>query len=449
MAAMEKKNISILSCSDFTGGINTAVPPQQLQENEYQVIENFEYDFNRLVTRGGTSAPLVTYDKEILSVFYNNGLNQFLVCLTDGSIWEENLDTLHNQVGTLTGTRKPNYCRFDGKVFIASGGKLQYYDPSAHTVTTVAASYNCDYVWESQSRLVISCMGDDNIYYSATGDPYETGWTEDTDSDSSSKWLEVGYKDDGDILKVLPISGDIATFKSNGKIYDTNGFYTSWNTSLAGDNSDVLTADGIIVLGSTIAFCTNKGLRSLEAVQNYGNFTINELGRKFNRNLEQEVNQPRLYNLVRKRQLIIQPDTKTNTGNLYCLQYDMGACVELSFPLDIKDMADTQDGIIIAGRNSLYRWAKRYTTDNGIPIEQKLVTRQLSSSTSIITRKFDVAVTGSGTLHLKWANKDVLFKVGRKRRVVHCFSVCRDSVLGIETDGNVAIDFINLYAGEN
>jgi len=449
MAAMEKKNINILSCSDFTGGINTAVPPQQLQENEYQVIQNFEYDFNRLVTRGGLSAPLVTYDKEILSVFYNNGLNQFLVCLSDGSIWEENLDTLHNKVGTLTGNRKPNYCRFDGKVFIASGGKLQYYDPSKHTVTTVNSSKNCDYVWEDRSRLVTCCMGDDNIYYSAVGNPYEDGWTEDTDSDSSSKWLEIGYKDDGDILKVLPIGGDIAVFKSNGKVYDVNGFYTSWNVALAGDNSDVLTADGIVQVQSTIAFCTNKGLRTLETVQNYGNFTINEIGRKFNRGIQKDVASPRLYNLVRKRQLIIQPDTKKNTGDVYCLQYDMGAAVKFSFPLDVKDMADTQDGVIIAGGKSLYRWAERYTTDNGTPIAQKLVTRQLSSSTSIITRKFDVAVTGSGTLHLKWANKNVLFKVGRKRRVVHCFSVCRDSVLGIETNGNVAIDFINLYAGEN
>lgn len=447
--AMEKKQINVLTCADFSGGINSSVPPQLLQENEYQVIKNFEYDFNRLKTRGGLSAPLATYDKEIKSVFYNNGLNQYLVVLEDNTIWEEDLDSLHNQVGTLSGTRKPNYCRFDGKVFIASGDKLQYYDPEKHTVTTVEASKNCDYVWESMSRLVTSCMGDDNIYYSATGNPYEDGWEEDNDMDSSSKWLEVGYKDDGDILKVLPISGDIATFKSNGKVYDTNGFFTTWNTTLAGDNSDVLTADAIIVLGGNIAFCTNKGLRTLEAIQNYGNFTINELGRKFNRNLAKEVLEPRLYNLVRKRQLIIQPNTKSNTGELYCLQYDLGAAVQFSFPLDIKDMTDTQDGVVIAGGKSLYRWADRYTTDNGTSIKQTLVTREISSPRSILTREFDVGIKGSGTVHLKWANKDVAFLVGRKRRVVYCFSVCRDSVLGVETDGNIEIDFINLYGGEN
>ena len=156
-----------------------------------------------------------------------------------------------------------------------------------------------------------------------------------------------------------------------------------------------------------------------------------------------------MFNLVRKRQLIIQPNSSADyKSKLFCYQYDLGACVKLEFALPITDMQDTQNGVVIASGTKLYRWDKAYSTDNGTAISQRIVTKQLSSSGRIFTRKIDAGITGSGIVNFEWANKIVKYKVGAKRRVINAFSVCRDSVLGIETTGDIEIEFIKLYTAE-
>ena len=440
--------------SDFTGGINSSVAPQLLAPNEYLQIKNFEYDKNRLVTRGGLSEPLSTYDKKIKAVFYDDSTNMFLVVLSDGKVYSDNLVDTPVLAGELTGEFQPHFCRFDGKIFIASGGKLQYFNYTGNTLTTVAASRLCDFVFERFGRLVTTHSGDDNLYYSAVGDPYETGWTENSNDDSSAKFVEIGYKDDGDIQTVLPISGDIAIFKTNGRIYSLSGEFPNWTVQMIGDHSDTITADGVSNLGSTIAFMTTSGLKSLEAVQVYGNFTINtEFARKFNKSLVSgTVYNPRMFNIYRKRQLLIQTDTSSEATKkkMYCYQYDIGSCVYFEFDLPITDMVDTQDDVIIASGKSLYRWSRESETDNGTPIAQLIETREFASSRRLFTRMIDVGIKGTylSPVFLRWADKKVRYLLGDRRNEKYVFSVCRQDTLKIETQANVVIDFIKFYVSE-
>jgi hypothetical protein len=409
-------------------------------------MKNFEYDFNRLVTRGGLSEPLAEYPEEIKAVCYDDSTRCYLVVLKDGKVYEENLVDMHKEVGELSGSERPCFCRFDGKVFVASGGLLQYYDYLEHSLVTIEASKICDNVFERFGRLVVSRKGDDNLYYSATGDPYETGWAENTNDDSSSKWIEIGYKDDGDILKVLPIGGDIAIFKTNGKVYTLSGEYPSWNVSLVGDNSDVFNSDAISVLGSTIAFVSRSGLKTLETVATYGNFSINEIGRKFNRTLANGLYEPRVYNIIRKRQLIICPNT-ADSNKLFCFQYDLGAGIEFEFSVPVIDMVDTQDDVIIATGKTLHRWSREYEDDNGEPIVQELVTREYSSTRQLFTRMVDLGVNGvlGGVIDIRWANKSVKYIVKKARRVLNVFSVCRQSALTLKATNKTELEYIKLY----
>lgn len=448
---LEKNQLINANFTDYTGGINVSVAPQLLAENEYQQIQNFEYDYSRLRTRAGISPALSDYPSEITAVYWDKVTNTYLVCLADSSVYEEDLAGLHNLVGTLTGEKGVSFCKFDNKVFIASGGKLQYYDGAEHTLATIEASYLSNIVFERFGRLVTTVYGDDNLYYSAVGDPYETGWEDDTNRDDSSKTLEVGYKDDGDIIKVLPMSGDILVFKSNGNVYSVSGEYPNWSVQLVAAGLDYISDSVVAPVNTQICYITNKGLNTLQAAQTYGNFTTNlAVGNKFNGLIVKKLLAPAMYNIGRKHQLLIQPDAN-DKGYIICFQYDIGAAITFRFPIAITTAVDTDNGVIFAAGNSLYRWDKQYTNDLGyMSIEQEIVTRKFESSRRLYTRQVDVGIEGTpaGLVEFYWADKRLEYFIKEHRRLLNVFSVCRDGVFTIKTKENIWIDYIKFYLFE-
>lgn len=450
--ALEAQGVQSANLVDFTGGMNVANAPQLLAENEYQLIKNLEFDDNstQLVTRGGLSTPLSTYPQDIQAFFYDNATNMYLVVLVNGDIYEEDLAELHNKVGTVNGKDRPNFCKYDDKIFIASGNKLQYYSYVDHTVKIIEDSKLCNFILVRFGRLATAHMGDDNLYYSALGNPYEGGWTENVDDPSSSKWAEIGYKDDGDILAVLPIAGDIAIFKSNGKIFALSGEVDAWNLQEIGTKSDAISPESITNLSSTIVFLSKGGLQTLQTVATYGNFTTSgEIGRKINRALTKNIFEPKVFNIVRKSQLIIIPNTSKPT-QAYCMQYDIGASMYFEFPAPITDMQDTQDDVIIASGKSLHRWSKEFEDDNGKPIEQELISRQVASSRRLFTRGIDFGITGKlgGVVTAEWANKKIKYTIKKPRRAINLFSVCRESTLNLKANTKIAIEYIKFYLFE-
>lgn len=304
MPIERSEQLTAINFSDYTGGMNTAQPPGQIAENEAQLIENYEYDYNRLRTRGGISAPLITVDgDEIESFFYDKMTDGYLIFgstpaeeESTAKIYFADVTNGVKEVGVLTGRSRPVCCKFGGDIFIASGGKLQVYDYEA--LTTIDGSYLCDNVFERFGRLVTTHRGDDNEYYSSVGDAKsEQAWEDISGDDSSAKFLEVGYKDDGDIITCLPMANDIIVFKTNGNIYSVSGEYPSWTISLIGIESgaeDV--CQSIVSVGSSIAFVTQAGIRSLDAVQVYGNFQPNEVGYKINKSLANVIYKPMCWN---------------------------------------------------------------------------------------------------------------------------------------------------------
>lgn len=852
----EAQNLTVLSYTDWTGGMNSAVPPTSLQDNEYQLIRNFEFNFNKLTTRGGLSAPLVTFPSTINGVFYHEATGEKLVVLKNKDVYRVNAGWEASKVGEVNGTSKPSFCSFDGRIFIATGGKLQYYDYTNKNITTIATSYDCDSVFERFGRVVTSIRGSDNMYYSAVGNPYESktveveitdangnktsttttsmgetgtstnevvvqstsnktttitdkvtvvknsvvantldgtnpsagttttnsqqhvvkivegykgselvstvyylddvqsdkdkcsnltyndivfgtvpslstylpvqdkddalygavyrdvagssnavtrtyyfdadydafgsklivtykldrvknssgtitssklsvpylrislgeipeeafdeeleiinngttkanitngtsettkstvarltstdtgatakfyyktrvvsnvttstsnttttttalvddkgykigdrytgitnktivsevsnsdgsvtkyettvnkrgnvsnvartiseivktsstsgvnytetsvktsvnvsdngsntitttttntvtdantytlqgniftltlgttttvatstvtnstktkatydsGWTDDSNDDSSGKWLEIGYKDDGDILKVVPIGGDIAVFKTNGRVYSVSNEYPNWTVQQIAEHTDVLDANAIVPVGSDIAFLTNKGLKTLKTTAMYGNFTTDEIARKINKSVMEKVVNPKVFNIVRKRQLIIVPNTSNNgtARTCYVYQYDIGAGMMMDFAFPIYDMQDTPNGVIIASVQSLYMWSFDYSTDNGRPIKQEIVSKKYATSNRLYTRMVDIGVEGEAgrLVTMKWANKTVNYAIPEKRRMINVFSVCRDSVFGLYTTAKISLEYIKLYIFE-
>lgn len=456
--ALEKQQNTVLNYVSFEGGMNSAVPATSLQDNEYQLIKNLEFSFNKLCTRGGLSSPLVSFPANIKALHYCEGTGDVIVVLTDKTVYHVSNSFVANKyTGTVVGNNKPVFCDFDGRVFIASGGKLQYVDFKEKKISTISGSKNCDNVFENFGRLVTSVAGDDNLYYSAVGDPYsDDAWNTDAEGnsndDSTAKWLEIGYKTNSDIIKVLPIAGDLAAFKNNGDVYSISGQYPNWTVQKVAELTDVIYGEALCVVGSTIAFMTHLGLKTLQTTAVYGNFGVDEMARRINRSMISNVVNPRLHNLIRKRQLMIFPNTTSDNDlkKCFCYAYDMNAGVEMEFAYPIYDMQDTANGVLIASGKSIYKWSMEYPNDNGTPIQQAIVTKKYATSNRLFTRMVDIGVLGEeGKLVvMKWADKTVNYRIPAKRRMIHVFSVCRESVFEVYTEAQIALEYIKLYIFE-
>lgn len=451
MPIEREQQMTAYNFSDFSGGMNTAQPPEQIADNEAELIMNYEYDYNRLRTRGGTSAPLVSVDDSIKSFYYDAATEAYLLfgAGTDkvkGNIYLAYIGEPATLVGQLTGNERPVCCKFDGCIYIASGDKLQYFD--YEQLFTVESSKLCDNVFERFGRLVTTHRGDDNLYYSATGDAKsEDAWKENSNVDSSSKWLEVGYKDDGDIITCKPMANDLLVFKTNGRIYSVSGEYPAWNVSQVGEKSyaeDI--QKSIEIVGDSVAFITRNGIRSVDTVQTYGNFTMNEIGYKFNKSLTANISNPMCWNAVSKRQLIIRPSS-SNKKLLFIYQYNMMAGYELEFPFDIDDMAETSNGIIILSGNALYRWSFEYSTDNGQPIKTKLVTRRLTTAVAFYTRKYDIQIEGdvSGVVNLTAGKQSWKHLLKKPRRLKYLYDTLNSLQLTLSSESQHTITTIVLY----
>ena len=451
MPIEREQQMTAYNFSDFSGGMNTAQPPEQIADNEAELIMNYEYDYNRLRTRGGTSASLVSVDDSIKSFYYDAATEAYLLfgAGTDklkGNIYLAYIGEPATLVGKLTGNERPVCCKFDGCIYIASGDKLQYFD--YEQLFTVESSKLCDNVFERLGRLVTTHRGDDNLYYSATGDAKsKDAWTDNSNDDSSSKWLEVGYKDDGDIITCKPMANDLLVFKTNGRIYSVSGEYPAWNVSQVGEKSyaeDI--QKSIEIVGDSVAFITRNGIRSVDTVQTYGNFTMNEIGYKFNKSLTANISNPMCWNAVSKRQLIIRPSS-SNKKLLFIYQYNMMAGYELEFPFDIDDMAETSNGIIILSGNALYRWSFEYSTDNGQPIKTKLVTRRLTTAVAFYTRKYDTQIEGdvSGVVNLTAGKQSWKHLLKKPRRLKYLYDTLNSLQLTLSSESQHTITTIVLY----
>lgn len=109
---------------------------------------------------------------------------------------------------------------------------------------------------------------DNNLYYSAIGeiDFMEKG------TDDSGKILEVGYKEDGSIVN-LSNAIDLIVFKDNKKVHRVQSEYPHWIVSTIGESSPPIS--NIIIMGSSLIYYCEEGLKQIDTTSNYGDYTIN------------------------------------------------------------------------------------------------------------------------------------------------------------------------------
>ncbi len=237
--------------ADFSGGLNTAAAVEGIAENQLAEVENMEIDHStgRLKTVAGTVE--VLRQEGIFAVIHDSINKRFLIVLEDKTVHLATMASgeVGESLGELTGDLFPCYMAWEDGVLIASGGKLQYYN--GETLKTLD-SPDAKSVYIRAGRVVIT--DDAAVRYSAVGN--EEDWSEESGDDSSSKFIEAGYKDGGNFLGMASLSSDIIIIKDNRRVYRLSGEYPDWaiaeisrNVECSGRRSFCSVANAVFILG--------------------------------------------------------------------------------------------------------------------------------------------------------------------------------------------------------
>lgn len=421
MRRTAKHNAAQIAFNDFTGGINVMSDGDMIAQNELQVCQNLWFTgFQRsLSPRGGLSKPMTTFDTEVMSIYYDVDTNTFLVFTIDGGIYRVvTIDKAPEKIGDLTGTRRPMCAKFQDRIWIASGDFLQAYDYVAKdSISTILGSPKCDIVFQRFARLCVAMTGSDRITYSATGDG-ETWATDDNDA-SASQWIDIGYGDSGDVIAVAPLATDLMIFKNNGMIYQLTGDaeVSSWAVYRIATETDAVGRQCAMPVGNDVIFVTRGGLRTLATTMDYGNIATGDIGEKFTALVTQGQYEPRLFNLRRRKLLLIRPTADWHY--LIAFNYAVGSATTLNFALPVTDIVETLDKVIVASGSELYELSDTIDDDNGEPILYRMKFKDTVSTEKIITRAVDTdaAASSAGKLHLKLDNVEADMPANARRKI--------------------------------
>jgi len=399
MKRSTKHQFKKVQFAPLNGGVNVSQVPEQIAENEMQLCENFWYeqDTQRLVGRGGLQL-IKALGKGVKSMFYDIETNTTLIFTEDRDCYKAVVGGTSLQLTYLdkvSGNKIPQCVKFKNQLFIASGSMLQFYDFAEGSVLqSITTAPHCDKVFYRFGRLAVAMTGSDRITYSSVGDATsDVAWIDNTNDDSSSKWLDVGYDDGGDIVEIVPLATDMIIFKSNGKAYQLVGDaeYTTWAVYNVANFTDMTNdfAYGISAtnLGQEVAFLSLRGLKTLSATQDYGNSSAMDIGSKFNKLLTTNLYEPEFYHLRRHKVLIIRPTSDHTYFVVY--NYGINAATVFRFAFNIDCVLETKDDILVGANNSIYRLTIEATQDDNQPITYTFSPRSIEGSDKVLVKSID------------------------------------------------------------
>lgn len=451
MRRANKHSARAISFANITGGINVSQTGEQIAENEMQVCENFIYerDTKRLVGRGGLSAPLFNFPNTVKELYYDIDTNIVTAFLNNKDILILNANyTGAINIGKLTGDRVPVCCKFQNKLWIASGGALQYYDYSGQTgLHTVTSSPACDIVFQRVARLAVIKTGSDTITYSGVGDG--EAWTYASDDPSTSQFIDIGYGDSGDVVSVVPLATDLITLKSNGLVYQFSGDTDkdSWRVTNIGSAADPVGICTATNIGNSVVLISNRGLKSLNTTMDYGNISATDIGDKFNNLITHGLYEPRIFHLKRHSTIMIRP---TEDWSFFiAFNYLLNAATVLRFPVRISSIIETSDEILLSGGNSLFKIDDEFTTDNQAPITYKIKTKCHISTEKMLVKAIDTKFSSD-------RSGDVSIKAGRlaatmptnSRKKIRCNHSTDSIEIEIESKTRFELDHIAIEVAD-
>ncbi len=381
---VKHQNQQTITRADFSGGLNTAAAIEGIAENQLAEVVNMEIDHStgRLKTVAGTVE--VLHQDGIYAVIHDSINNRFLLVLNDKTVHLATMadGTIGESLGTLTGDLFPCYTAWEDGVLIASGGKLQYYNGSQ--LVTIDSSPDAKSVYIRAGRVVIT--DDTAARYSAVGN--EEDWTEETGDDSSSKFIEAGYKDGGRFLGMASLSSDIIIIKDNRRVYRLSGEFPDWAISEISRNVECIGRRSFCSVANAVFILGKNEVSILQPTDQYGDVHPTNAATLITKEIQKLPENALMRYVPPLSQVWIIGE------NGFVLMYDMAgqSWFTRKFNSPVVDVISVGDTVYVVKEDCIARVDDSTFYDNGLPLSWKFRAQRLMSHNEFLLKRLQVSI---------------------------------------------------------
>ena len=377
--------------ADFSGGLNTTTNIDGIGEKQLGECMNMEADHStgRLKTVAGTVDLIKFSDKKIFAGMYDEINKVILLVMEDKSLrivdpTKQTADSTNyvSIAEKINGNLYPITAAWENGILISSGEELQYFEGTV--LKTIEESPKSSSVYVRAGRVVVT--DEKNVRYSGVGD--ETQWAEDTNDDSTSKFLEVGYKDGGEVIGFLSLSQDLLIVKDNRHVYRLAGEFPQWslnevsrNVECSGRLSFCAVADRVFILGKS-------ELQSLQTVEQYGAVKPANVGTLVQRELQELPKNAIVRFIPPLQQLWIIG----RQGLVLMFDLVFNSWYKRKFNSEVIDVLAVGNEVYIIKKDRISRLDENIFYDDGEPLQWKFTAQRLISQYDYLLKRTQVSV---------------------------------------------------------
>jgi hypothetical protein len=430
-----------MSSGGFPLGLDWSKNPENVPDGALVQAENCEYDYADGALR---TAAGVTIKKDFgmpVDTLFRDDKNNTFYFSSGTNLYKTDLDR-YTLLGTLTGLNRPVYCMFGGVCLVASGGLLQSVTNGVTLSTITGSPPVSHYVTTRQGRVLAYSLQSDVLNYSAIGN--YANWTYNSNDASMGQYIDVGYKDPGNIMAIDFLSKVVMVYKQYGRAYKIVGEPPSATVEPVSQTASCLSMLAAENVDDKAYYLGQGGLMSFAPTNDYGNVAPFEEGLNINAWIAKNIDANcQIWHVQPKKQLWVKCQ---NDKRIYLYHYipryndGRGAFTVRTFTNQLSDVCCVGSGVYVAYGNKVGILDASTDQDDGEQIQTAITgNNKLTQKHSILIMSWILVtrniVSGYGTV-----------KCGKRTRSIN-FSSNSPDVYGDIDDvyGNTADVYTDDY----
>jgi hypothetical protein len=407
-----------MSSGGFPYGLNWSKNPEAIADGELVQAENAEYDHadGSLRTVPGVTIKL-DLGIPVETLFYDNRHNTFY--FSSGTVLYRSADLkIYVRLGTVSGSSKPVYCMYGDVCLIATGGLLQVISGGNSLQTVSGSPLVNHYVTSRIGRVLTYSLTSDQLNYSAIGD--YTSWQNIASDSSSAQFVNIGYKDPGNIISIDFLSKVIMVYKEGGRAYKIVGEPQDSNYAVesVSQTASCLSMNATINVDDKSYYLGQAGFMSFQPVNTYGNVAPFEEGLNINAWIVKNIDSNcQLWHVQPKKQIWLKTQ---NDKRIYMYHYiprysdGRGAFTVREFTNQINDVCCIGNTVYVAYGNKIGILDLSVDTDDGIQLQTAITgNNKLTQKHSILVMNRNFVtyniIDGYGFIQCGKKPKNVIF----------------------------------------